>query len=96
MVNKETKNERKFIELHAAIQDNNGVECEQIPEYFFPEEREPVSRKMVIQFAKATCARCPVRLLCLDYAVSAHMTGIWGGTTPEERSRIRQGQRAHS
>jgi hypothetical protein len=95
-VNKETRNERKFIELHQAIQNNGGVECETIPEYFFPEERDPVTRKMVIEFAKATCSRCPVRMMCLDYALSAGMVGIWGGTTPEERSRIRQGQKGHS
>jgi len=90
-VNRETKNERKFIELHAAIQANNGVECEQIPEYFFPEDRDAATRKLIIKFAKAACSRCPVRLLCLDYAISAGMTGIWGGTTPEERSRMKQG-----
>jgi hypothetical protein len=90
-VNKETKNERKFIELHAAIQDNNGVECEQIPEYFFPDDRDAGTRKLIVKFAKAACSRCPVRLLCLDYAVSAGMVGIWGGTTAEERSRMKQG-----
>ena len=95
-MNKETKNERKYIELHAAIQQNNGVECEQIPEYYFPDDKDAVSRKLIVKFAKAACSRCPVRLLCLDYAVSAHMTGIWGGTTAEERSRIRQGQKGHS
>jgi len=95
-VNKETKNERKYIELHAAIQQNNGVECEQIPEYYFPDDKDVVSRTLIIKFAKAACSRCPVRLQCLDYAVSAHMTGIWGGTTAEERSRIRQGQKGHS
>lgn len=38
--------------------------------------------------AKATCARCPVRVECLEYAVANGEThGIWGGLTPEERDR---------
>jgi WhiB family redox-sensing transcriptional regulator len=40
--------------------------------------------------------RCPVRPQCLDYALSGAdtwggiATGIWGGTTPAERDRLRQ------
>lgn len=47
--------------------------------------------------AKAICAECPVRLHCLDYAnrelqgESNH--GIWGGTTPAERTAMRSGRR---
>ena len=41
--------------------------------------------------ALSICATCPVRAQCLDYAVRNHETyGIWGGTTPEQRRRIRR------
>lgn len=41
--------------------------------------------------AKAICNQCPVRELCLDYALEAgEPAGIWGGTSPEERHAIRR------
>lgn len=40
--------------------------------------------------AKRICAGCPVRACCLDWAVGAgEPDGIWGGTTPAERSLLR-------
>ncbi len=41
--------------------------------------------------AKAVCARCSVREECLAYALPlARLTGIWGGTSAEERERLRK------
>jgi WhiB family transcriptional regulator, redox-sensing transcriptional regulator len=83
--------ERKYIELQEAIRENAGVECSQLPEVFFPEdEPDPVSKRAMIKVAKQVCADCPVKLRCFDYALSAGMVGIWGGTTYEERSKLRQ------
>jgi hypothetical protein len=83
--------ERKYIELQEAIRENDGVECAQLPEAFFPEDQQDYQqRKAMIKVAKEVCADCPVRLRCFDYALSAGMVGIWGGTTAEERSRLRQ------
>ena len=51
-------------------------------------------------WAKRICAACPVRAQCLEYALSGAdtwrgiTTGIWGGTTPRERSRLRQARKA--
>jgi WhiB family redox-sensing transcriptional regulator len=40
--------------------------------------------------AKAVCAGCPVRKICLDYALEAEEEfGVWGGTTPTERKRMK-------
>jgi WhiB family redox-sensing transcriptional regulator len=40
--------------------------------------------------AKAVCVSCPVRKACLAYALERHeQHGIWGGTTPNERTRLR-------
>ena len=77
--------ERKYLELHESIRELGGVECEEIPEFFFPEEPERATRLAIEKIAKETCNRCPIRVRCLDYAKSTHVTGIWGGTTYEER-----------
>jgi hypothetical protein len=82
--------ERKYIELQHAISENGGVECSQLPEVFFPEdEPDKYLRKKLIAVAKEVCNDCPVRLRCFDYALSAHMVGVWGGTTTEEREQLR-------
>jgi len=43
--------------------------------------------------ARKICARCPVWLDCLTYATFINWAyeGIWGGTTPRERQRLRVG-----
>lgn len=49
-----------------------------------------------IEKAKTICRGCPVRIPCLEEALryeaaDGHlMWGVWGGTTPQERSRIRR------
>jgi WhiB family redox-sensing transcriptional regulator len=38
---------------------------------------------------RAVCARCPVRLTCLAYALArAEPWGIWGGLDPAERAAL--------
>jgi hypothetical protein len=82
--------ERKYIELQHAISENGGVECSQLPECFFPDdEPDTYLRKKLVAVAKQVCSDCPVRLRCFDYALSAGMVGIWGGTTAEERRALR-------
>lgn len=40
--------------------------------------------------AKRICASCPVRVVCLDYAINEGIRfGIWGGRTPGERKLIK-------
>jgi WhiB family redox-sensing transcriptional regulator len=40
------------------------------------------------------CAGCPVRIQCLDFALTHDQThGIWGGTTAEDRQRDRRRRR---
>ena len=42
--------------------------------------------------AKRLCSKCNVKGKCLHYALTApHDNGIWGGTTPRERFKIRRG-----
>lgn len=52
------------------------------PAPFFPEQGQTAAQ------AKEVCARCPVRQQCLA-ANLGEREGVWGGTTPAERRRIR-------
>lgn len=41
--------------------------------------------------ARRICFQCPVREACLEWALmSGERKGIWGGTTPRERSQMRR------
>ena len=41
--------------------------------------------------AKEVCNRCPVIEECLGYAMKhGEVLGVWGGTTPAERKRMRK------
>lgn len=61
--------------------------CAQVdPELFYPEKGGSTTE------AKAICARCPVAAECLDYALALplrHDYGIYGGTSPKQRRRLR-------
>ena len=61
--------------------------CAQVdPELFFPEYRA----NAVAAAARRICATCPVRDDCLRYALTdPDLDGIWGGTTPRQRQRLR-------
>ena len=42
-----------------------------------------------IEIAKQICDLCPVRKLCLEYAMSNRIEhGVWGGMSEVERNRI--------
>lgn len=63
------------------------------PDLFFPVATGEVGAQQAAR-AQRICDRCRVRRACLDFAMSSgQMHGIWGGTTPEERIRVRR-QRA--
>jgi WhiB family redox-sensing transcriptional regulator len=60
------------------------------PDLFYPVATGIVAARQIKQACRV-CAVCYVRRQCLDYAMEnreAH--GIWGGTTPEERTRARR------
>jgi WhiB family redox-sensing transcriptional regulator len=58
------------------------------PELFFPVGTTgPALRE--IAAAKRICARCPVIMQCLGFALSSGQTsGVWGGTCEEERDAL--------
>ena len=44
--------------------------------------------------AKAVCATCPVRELCLEFAlITRQDDGVWGGLDETERRRLRRRRR---
>jgi len=56
------------------------------PNFFFPHPSELKKTKA----AKAFCQGCLCRRECLDYALTTNEEhGIYGGTTPEERTLMR-------
>jgi hypothetical protein len=88
--------ERLTVNLNEAILDNGGVECEQVPEIFFPEDFRAKSKgqdlemaKLAEQTAREICLRCPVMAKCLQVGMFEDY-GIWGGSTAEQRKRIRK------
>ena len=87
---------RITLDLHEAIIDNGGVECEQVPHVFFPEDLatpgQSHMRIMATDTAREICLRCPVIAQCLKIGMFEEF-GIWGGTTPEQRKQIRKTSR---
>jgi WhiB family transcriptional regulator, redox-sensing transcriptional regulator len=60
------------------------------PDLFFPVSTSGPSQAD-IEAAKSICQRCPVMAPCLRWALDlGHVSGIWGGTTEEERRALRR------
>jgi WhiB family transcriptional regulator, redox-sensing transcriptional regulator len=53
------------------------------PAIFFP------SDGLGVQAAQRICADCPVKVLCLEYALAHRVDhGVWGGASERERRRV--------
>ena len=60
------------------------------PDLFFPIGTTGPALGQVDQ-AKRICLACPVRTPCLQWALGQGiLSGVWGGTTEEERRAIRR------
>lgn len=71
---------------HAACRDTD-------PDLFFPVGTTGPAIEQ-IENAKAVCRACEVQKPCLEYALVTNQdSGIWGGTSEEERRALRR-QRA--
>ena len=60
------------------------------PDLFFP---VGTTGQALLQIAKAkeVCGECPVSTECLEYALETNQdSGIWGGTSEEERRQMRR------
>lgn len=87
--------ERAYRDLMQAIQDNDGVECAQFPDIYFPNDWESGTRADDL-LAKTVCNRCPVKQLCLEYAMTEDEMGTWGGLTAHERRQLKSLSRSSS
>lgn len=60
------------------------------PELFLgPDEERPRDRVRRESLAVKLCMACPVRRDCLDHALRIpERHGVWGATTPEQRTAI--------
>ena len=54
------------------------------PDLFFPTATSDVSALQIDQ-AKQICRTCPVSRPCLRCALDSSASGVWGGTTEDER-----------
>ena len=60
------------------------------PDLFFPVGTTGPAIEQIAQ-AKAVCATCEVQTLCLEYALATNQdSGVWGGTSEEERRKLRR------
>lgn len=83
---------QKASQLHAQlIQESEDLElgCRQFPDAYFMLE-EYCEDRALSSLAISICKACPIKKLCLDYAMEAkEKFGIWGGKTPSQRQRAR-------
>lgn len=69
---------------------NEAVCKDTDPELFFPVGTTGQAL-LQIDRAKEVCGECPVKVRCLDFAIETNQdSGIWGGTSEEERRDIRR------
>lgn len=60
------------------------------PELFFPVGTTGPAIEQ-IEAAKSVCRSCEVQVQCLEYALETNQdSGIWGGTSEEERRKLRK------
>ncbi|MBO2448639.1 WhiB family transcriptional regulator [Actinomadura barringtoniae] len=63
------------------------------PDLFFPVAGETVYMTQ-IEAIRQVCAACPAASRCLEWALATgEPDGIWAGTTPGERRRLRAARR---
>jgi WhiB family redox-sensing transcriptional regulator len=77
-----------YVELTEQIRENDGAPCENAPDMFFIEKGDRMGPEK-IRVAKELCGLCPMKQLCLEYALEANeQDGIWGGLTRNERNAL--------
>ena len=64
----------------------------QSPDWWWPEKADPEADNT--RMALEICGKCPVRDLCLDYAIQHNERhGIWGGLLPAGRDAMAASRR---
>lgn len=60
---------------------------------WFPLDHDTAGNLIVDPIVLQRCAVCPVAGACLTYALEHQVDGIWAGTTPRSRRRLRRKRR---
>lgn len=89
-----TRNHGQRTPIAASLHDgefpawmDDGLCAQTDPALFFPESGESP------RLARSICAACPVRDLCLAWALEHdERFGVWAGTTPTQRKKLRKEQ----
>jgi WhiB family redox-sensing transcriptional regulator len=69
---------------------NDAICRDTNPDLFFPVGTTGQALVQIEQ-AKTVCRECPVQAPCLEFALSTNQdSGIWGGTSEEERRKLRR------
>src|SRR3954452_15981250 len=68
-----------------------GAACRDTdPDLFFPVGTTGPAIEQ-IEAAKAVCRECEAQTACLEFALATNQdTGVWGGTSEEERRKLRK------
>ena len=76
---------------HADYSWRKAASCRDTdPDLFFPVGTTGPALAQ-IESARAVCRKCPVQAECLEFALSTNQdSGIWGGTSEEERRKLRR------
>lgn len=88
--------EQLYLALQTALGAVGEVACQSAPDIFFEHDEESPrvngwARRSAIQL----CQRCPVRRICLEYAIVGNENeGIWGATNPAQRRELRRQRKA--
>jgi WhiB family transcriptional regulator, redox-sensing transcriptional regulator len=68
----------------------DGLCAQTDPALFFPDGTGNAITSQVKQ-AKKICAKCPVKAICLEWAVdTGQSAGVWGGLSEDERVPMRR------
>jgi len=86
----------KRQELARAIDEADTIPpCTNDPDAWFSNDNGGLRENYYdLRAAKAGCESCPVKMLCLEFALTNEEEfGIWGGMTPGERVKFRTANR---
>lgn len=74
-----------------AWQDRAACRGEALSTFFADDGERKDTREATTEKAKAICAGCPVRIECLNYALTRpERIGVWGGLDEDERHSERR------
>lgn len=83
----------RVAEFHALLDEVGETPCMSAPVFFLPEEDNEQGTNYKV--GKQLCAECPIKLECLDYALTQEIKyGLWGGLAPHERKRLNNARAA--